>query len=154
MYNQSCIELGNIVDGEVLPIEDSCDQIFSHKLLGDGVMIKPSHGLIVAPCDGVVTMVYPTKHAIGLRLDNGCELLLHFGTDTVKLNGVGFEVLVKLNQRVKKGDLLWNADLEYIKSNSTNENILLVITKMEGNYNIEKKYGEIKRGVTILKISY
>lgn len=154
VYNQSYIELGNVVDGEVLPIEDSCDQIFSHKLLGDGVMIKPFHGLIVSPCDGVITMVYPTKHAIGLRLDNGCELLLHFGTDTVKLNGVGFEVLVKLNQRVKKGDLLWNADIEYIKSNSTSENILLVITKMEGNYNIEKKYGEIKRGVTILKISY
>lgn len=153
VYNQSCIELGNVVDGEVLPIEESCDQMFSHKLLGDGIMIKPYHGLIVSPCDGVVTMIYPTKHAIGLKLDNGCELLLHFGTDTVKLNGAGFEVLVKLNQRIKKGDLLWNADIEYIRSNSTSENILLVITKIEDNYKVEKKYGEIKRGVTVLKIS-
>lgn len=153
VYNQSCIELGNVVDGEVLPIEESCDQIFSHKLLGDGVMIKPYHGLIVSPCDGVVTMIYPAKHAIGIKLDNGCELLLHFGTDTVKLNGVGFEVLVKLNQRIKKGDLLWNADIEYIRSNSTSENILLVITKIDNNHKVEKKYGEIKRGVTILKIS-
>lgn len=153
VYNRSCIELGNVVDGEVLPIEESCDQMFSHKLLGDGIMIKPYHGLIVSPCDGVVTMIYPTKHAIGLKLDNGCELLLHFGTDTVKLNGAGFEVLVKLNQRIKKGDLLWNADIEYIRSNSTSENILLVITKIEDNYKVEKKYGEIKRGVTVLKIS-
>lgn len=153
VYNQSCIELGNVVDGEVLPIEESCDQMFSHKLLGDGIMIKPYHGLIVSPCDGVVTMIYPTKHAIGLKLDNGCELLLHFGTDTVKLNGAGFEVLVKLNQRIKKGDLLWNADIEYIRSNSTSENILLVITKIEDNYKVEKKYGEIKRGGTVLKIS-
>lgn len=153
VYNQSCIELGNVVDGEVLPIEESCDQMFSHKLLGDGIMIKPYHGLIVSPCDGVVTMIYPTKHAIGLKLDNGCELLLHFGTDTVKLNGAGFEVLVKLNQRIKKGDLLWNADIEYIRSNSTSENILLVITKIEDNYKVEKKYGEIKIGGTVLKIS-
>lgn len=152
VHNRSCIELGSVVDGETMPIEESCDQMFSHKLLGDGIMIKPYHGLIVSPCDAVVTMIYPTKHAIGLKMDNGCELLLHFGIDTVKLNGAGFEVLVKVNQRIKKGDLLWNADIEYIKSNSTSENILLVITKIEDNYRIEKEYGKIKRGMTVLKI--
>ena len=55
-------------------------------------MIKPFHGLIVAPCDGEITMIYPTKHAIGMKLDNGYELLIHFGTDTVNLNGTGFEI--------------------------------------------------------------
>ena len=102
LYNDKTFELGNVVDGEVLPIENACDQIFSHKLLGDGIMIKPYNGLIVSPCDGIVTMIYPTKHAIGLKLDNGIELLLHFGTNTVNLNGVGFELLVKLHQRVQK----------------------------------------------------
>lgn len=153
VYNQTCIELGNIVDGEVRPIEESSDQIFSNKLLGDGVMIKPYHGLVVAPCDGEITMIYPTKHAVGIKLDNGCELLLHFGTDTVNLSGTGFEVLVKLHQRIKKGDLIWNADLDYIREHATSEDILMVITKMDNELKIEKMYGEMKRGVTILKIS-
>ena len=152
VYNQSCIELGNVVDGEVMPIESSCDQIFSHKLMGDGVIIKPYNGLIVSPCNGVVTMIYPTKHAVGIRLDNGCELLLHFGTNTVNLNGRGFDVLVKINQRINKGDLILNADLEYIQENATSDQIVLVITKMEDGLKIEKNYGEMKRGVTILKI--
>lgn len=152
VYNQSCIELGNIVDGEVMPIESSCDQIFSHKLMGDGVIIKPHNGLIVSPCDGVVTMIYPTKHAVGIKLDNGCELLLHFGIDTVNLNGNGFEVLVKINQRINKGDLILNADLEYIREKATSDQVILVITKIEDNLKIEKNYGEMKRGTVILKI--
>lgn len=152
VYNQSCIELGNIVDGEVMPIESSCDQIFSHKLMGDGVIIKPHNGLIVSPCDGVVTMIYPTKHAVGIKLDNGCELLLHFGIDTVNLNGNGFEVLVKINQRINKGDLILNADLEYIREKATSDQVILVITKIGDNLKIEKNYGEMKRGTVILKI--
>ncbi len=152
LYHATTLELGNVVDGEVLPIEDASDQIFSHKLLGDGIMIKPYNGLIVSPCDGIVTMIYPTKHAIGIKLENGIELLLHFGTNTVNLNGVGFEILVKLNQKIQKGDVIWNADLEYIKENATDENILLIITKMEDNASLEKIYGDIKRGQTILKI--
>ncbi|MCI9630805.1 PTS transporter subunit IIABC [Thomasclavelia cocleata] len=152
VYNQSCIELGNIVDGEVMPIESSCDQIFSHKLMGDGVIIKPHNGLIVSPCDGVITMIYPTKHAVGIKLDNGCELLLHFGIDTVNLNGNGFEVLVKINQRINKGDLILNADLEYIREKATSDQVILVITKIVDNLKIEKNYGEMKRGTVILKI--
>ena len=143
------LELGNIVDGEVLPIEQAPDQIFSHKLLGDWVMIKP---LIVAPCDGEITMIYPTKHAIRMKLDNGYELLIHFGTDTVNLNGTGFEILVKLNQRVQKGDLIWNADLEYIKENALDESILLIFTNLSNDLKIEKEYGKIKSGSTIMKI--
>lgn len=150
--NQIFIELGNVVEGEVLAIEESCDQMFAHKLLGDGVMIKPSNGLIASPSDALVTMIYPTKHAIGLQLDNGLEILLHFGVDTVNLNGNGFEVLVNTGQRINKGDLLWNADLEYIIEQATNENILLVITKLPEHVTIKKRYGYINRGDVIIEI--
>lgn len=146
------IELENIVDGEVLPIEASCDHIFANKLLGDGIMIKPYNGFIVAPCDARVVMIYPTSHAIGLELDNGSELLLHFGCDTVNLKGEGFTVFVKVNQRIKRGDLLWNVDLPYIIEHSTSENILVVFTKIADNYKIEKKYGNLKRGEIILNV--
>lgn len=151
-YDILNMELGNIVDGEVMPIEASCDRIFSQKLIGDGVMIKPHNGLIVAPCDARVTMIYPTNHAIGLELDNGSELLIHFGTDTVKLNGQGFTIFVKLNQRIKKGDLLWNADIAYISEHATCENILMVFTKLGDTYKIDKTYGNSKRGANILTI--
>lgn len=146
------MELGNVVDGEVLAIEESCDPMFSHKLLGDGIMIKPDNGLIVAPCNGVITMVYPAKHALGLQMDNGMELLLHFGVDTVRLNGSGFEVLVNPGQRVAKGDILWNVDLEYVIEQATSENILLVITKQPKTLMMEKRYGHISRGDPIIEI--
>ena len=149
-YHTTDVEIGNIVDGEVLPIEDCCDDIFAHKLLGDGIMIRPIHGLVVAPCDGTISMIYPTKHALGIELENGVEILIHFGINTVKLNGQGFELLVKMNQKVKKGDLLWNADLNYIKENAIDDCLLMIITKGQGP--LEKNYGHKKSGETILKI--
>lgn len=146
-------ELGNIVDGEVVDIKETCDEMFANKLMGDGVLIKPYHGLIVSPCQGKVLMIYPTKHAIGLELENGCVLLLHFGIDTVHLAGQGFEVLVKENQIVQKGDPLWNADLNYIKKNATSEDILLVFTNLPEQFKIEKQYGRMKRGDSIIRIN-
>lgn len=150
VYHTTDVEIGNIVDGEVLPIEDCCDDIFAHKLLGDGIMIRPIHGLVVAPCDGTISMIYPTKHTLGIELENGVEILIHFGINTVKLNGQGFELLVKMNQKVKKGDLLWNADLNYIKENAIDDCLLMIITKGQGP--LEKNYGHKKSGETILKI--
>lgn len=146
------IELKNIVDGEVISIETARDAMFSNKILGDGVIIKPYHGLIVAPCNATITMIYPTKHAIGLQLENGCEVLLHFGIDTVHLAGQGFGLLVKENQRVQEGEPIWNCDLNYIKKNATSEDILLVFTNVPEQFTISKNYGRIKRGDTIIQI--
>ena len=140
------LQLCAIVEGEVCPIEHSCDTMFASKLLGDGIMIKPKNGLVVAPCDGMITMIYPTHHAIGIVCDNGCEILLHFGVDSVNLEGIGFDVFVKVKQRVKQQDLLWNADLQYIEKHATSSQINVVFTKISSHYEIEKKYGEMKRG--------
>lgn len=146
------ITLGAIVNGSVLEIESSCDTMFARKLIGDGVMVKPIDGLIVSPCEGIITMIYPAKHAIGMLLENGLELLLHFGTDTVSLNGEGFELFVSVGQRVHKGDLLWNADLKYIKEHATCENIMMVFTNITQEYKIEKYYGECTRESIIVKV--
>lgn len=75
-------------------------------MLGKGVAIEPTNGEIVSPVNGVVSTVFPTKHAIGLTSDEGVEILIHIGMDTVALNGEGFESFVKQNDRVRKGDLL------------------------------------------------
>ncbi|NBK97219.1 MAG: PTS glucose transporter subunit IIA, partial [Erysipelotrichia bacterium] len=145
------VTLQMMVEGECLPIEQAHDEIFSQKLLGDGIMIKPDNGLISAPCDAFVTMVYPSKHAIGLRLDNGCELLIHFGIDTVRLNGEGFELLVKSKQRIKCNDLLWQADLNYIKTHAISENLLIVVTSKD-EYSLKKTYGRLERKLAMLEI--
>lgn len=152
LENKDVFELGCVADGEVLPIEEAPDTMFSHKLMGDGIMIRPSDGLVVAPCDGVVSMIYPAKHAIGLTIDENTQLMLHFGVDTVKLNGQGFELLVKVNQKVHAGDVLWNADLAYIKANAVDESIMCVFTKLKENVTLEKKYGKMKRQDIMMKV--
>lgn len=144
------IELKNIVDGEVRPISEACDEIFSRKIMGDGIMIIPHQELIVAPCKAKVSMVFPTGHAIGLKLENGCEILLHFGVNTVGLNGVGFEILVENEQLIDCGTPIWKVDLEYIKKNAISENIMMIFTALPDNIEIVKKYGVKRAGETIL----
>ena len=92
------------VSGKVIPITEVADSVFSSKALGDGVAIEPSGQTITAPCDGTISMLAEgSNHAIGMTLNNGAELLLHIGLDTVSLNGEGFEVLVQADEEVKEG---------------------------------------------------
>ena len=146
------LELECLVNGEVMPIEDATDSMFAHKLMGDGIMIRPCDGVVVAPCDGVISMIYPTKHAIGITIDDNTQILIHFGTDSAKLNGKGFELLVKPNQKVNAGDVLWNADLKYIKDNALDENIIVVFTKIKDGAEIEKKYGKMQCHDMMLRV--
>lgn len=104
------------VKGEIKTLEAVNDEIFSKKVLGDGVAILPSEGKVYAPFDGTIKMVFETKHAIGMESEQGTELLLHVGLDTVQLNGKYYEAYVKAGDRVKKGDLLLSFDYEAIKA--------------------------------------
>lgn len=131
----------SVGNGEVLPIEEALDPIFSSKLIGDGVMMRLQNGLALCPCEGKITMIYPSKHAIGITLDEDTQLLLHFGIDTAKLNGQGFELLVGLNQQVHVGDALWNADLKFIHENAIDDCLFMVFTQVKENAQIEKYYG-------------
>lgn len=131
----------SVGNGEVLPIEEALDPIFSSKLIGDGVMMRLQNGLVLCPCEGKITMIYSSKHAIGITLDEDTQLLLHFGIDTAKLNGQGFELLVGLNQQVHVGDALWNADLKFIHENAIDDCLFMVFTQVKENAQIEKYYG-------------
>lgn len=92
--------------GKVVPITDVPDSVFSEKMMGDGCAIIPEDGKVYAPDNCVVKMVAPTKHAVGLVTDDGIEILIHFGLDTVQYQGEGFTWHVKEGQTVEKGDLL------------------------------------------------
>ena len=90
------------ISGKTVSLDDVPDKVFSERLLGDGVAILPEDGRIFSPTDGVISSVAETKHAYGISSDDGTEILIHFGLETVELKGEGFEPLVKSGDRVKK----------------------------------------------------
>ena len=124
------------VKGEVFPITESSDQTFSQKILGDGVVVKPSDDLVkvTAPCNGKIGFVYPGGHALGLELEDGTGILIHCGVDTVNLNGEGFSIRTEEGKSVKAGDILLEFDKSFIeKKGYSSEVIMLVSEKKEEN---------------------
>ena len=121
-------EVHSVADGEVINIEDVKDPVFSQKMMGDGFAVEPENGHIVSPVAGKVTSVFPTKHALGLVTDNGLEVLVHIGLDTVSLEGKPFEVKVSEGQTVAAGDLLVEADLDAIRAAGRESSTIVVFT--------------------------
>lgn len=120
-------QIFGISSGEVLPLKKVNDPIFAKQMMGKGIAIQPEIGEIYAPFDGTVVSILPSKHAISLRSINGCELLIHIGIDTVKLNGVFFEPLIRENDSVKSGDLIMRFNLNGIKQSGYDPVIPVVI---------------------------
>jgi glucose-specific phosphotransferase system IIBC component len=134
------------LSGEVLPLSEVPDQVFSQKMMGDGFAIMPTEGIVVSPVDGKIVNVFPTKHAIGIESTNGREILIHFGIDTVKLNGEGFEALVAQGDEVKKGQELLKVDLEYVKNNAPSIITPIIFTNLQPNEYVKiEKQGKISK---------
>lgn len=114
--NEKSLTLGAYMKGRVIPLKEVKDDAFASEALGKGIAIEPSEGSLYAPADGVIETIFDTKHAMGMTADDGAELLLHIGIDTVKLGGKYFETLVLPEQRVKKGELLANFDPDAIRA--------------------------------------
>ena len=141
------VELSAYLSGEVIPIEEVPDQVFSEKVLGDGLAIEPTDSVLLAPADGEITVVNEgTYHACGILLDNGAEILLHIGLDTVSMNGDGFTPFVKEGQRVKRGDKLIAFDPEKIQAAGHPCVTVLVVTD-DGEQPIQFQTGKtVKAG--------
>ncbi|AIE58796.1 glucose-specific PTS transporter subunit IIBC [Bacillus methanolicus] len=132
------------IKGEIKPITEVPDAVFSGKMMGDGFAIVPAEGIVVSPVDGKIVNLFPTKHAIGLLSDSGREILIHFGIDTVNLKGEGFEALVSENDRVQKGQPLLKVDLEHIKNNAKSTITPIVFTNLaEGEKIVINKTGNV-----------
>ncbi|AMG60739.1 PTS glucose transporter subunit IIA [Staphylococcus lugdunensis] len=125
------IEIYAPLTGEYVKIEDIPDPVFAQKMMGEGFGINPTEGEVVSPIEGKVDNVFPTKHAIGLKADNGLELLVHIGLDTVQLDGEGFEVLVNSGDTVQVGDPLVKFNLEYISNNAKSVISPVIITNTD-----------------------
>lgn len=108
------VDIFRYAQGEIVTLENVPDPVFSQKMMGDGLAISVTESAIVSPVDGTVTMVFPTKHALGITTSEGVEILLHIGIDTVQLKGEGFEVLVTEGDVVHVGDALMSIDVDKI----------------------------------------
>ncbi|MCE4969842.1 MULTISPECIES: glucose-specific PTS transporter subunit IIBC [Staphylococcus] len=117
------------LEGTYVPLSEVPDQVFREKMMGDGIAIQPSKGEVRAPFSGKVQMFFPTKHAIGLVSNEGVELLIHVGLETVKLNGEGFTMHVEEGQTIQPGDVLLTFDLDYIRENAKSDITPIIVTQ-------------------------
>ncbi len=123
-------ELKAFLSGEVVPIEKVPEEVFSKKILGEGLAIVPTDNIVKSPVSAEISLVMTdSKHACGLRLTNGMELLIHVGLDTVDMNGDGFELFIKEGSKVRVGDPLIKFDPEKIKAAGHSPITILVITE-------------------------
>lgn len=116
------------ISGKAESIKNVSDKVFSSEMMGKGIAIIPNSMNVVAPVDGIVTVAYPTGHAYGLKSDNGAEILIHLGINTVNLNGKGFSTKVKQGQRVKKGDILGTYDYQEVAKKGYDNTVMVIIT--------------------------
>ena len=125
-------ELYAPMKGEVLDVSKSADPAFASKAMGEGVAINPSEGVIYAPADGIISLIFPTKHAMGITLNSGVELLIHAGIDTVKMEGKGFETFVETGVKVKKGDKLLSFDMDLVKEKGYQTQTMFLVADAKG----------------------
>lgn len=119
------------LDGEVIELEKVNDPVFSEKTMGDGFAVIPTDGVIKAPFSGKVELVFPTKHAIGLKSTSGVEVLIHIGINTVELNGNYFDLAVKAGDDIQKGQRIGSVDIEGIQSEGYDPTTILVVTNLD-----------------------
>lgn len=151
--NGKTITLYSHMNGTAVKLEDVEDDVFSQKILGEGAAVEPSEGKLYAPCDGKIDSVFDTKHAVNMVSDDGVEILLHIGIDTVKLGGQYFEAHVSDGQEVKKGDLLISFDMDKIKAAGYKVTTPIIIGNTDDYASVEPAAeNSISAGDIILKI--
>lgn len=136
--------------GTAITLAEVPDPIFVEKILGDGIAIIPEDGKIVSPVDGVVSKVAETGHAYGITTEDGVEVMVHVGLETVALNGACFQIHIKEGDKVKAGDLIAEADLEFIKETGRSSITPVIIgSGLEGR-ELECTEGKVQAGETVL----
>ncbi|CCL35385.1 TPA: beta-glucoside-specific PTS transporter subunit IIABC [Clostridioides difficile] len=150
--NSRTISIGNVAKGQVIALGEVNDKAFSSGALGKGVGIIPSESksTVISPVDGTITIVFPTKHAYGIVTDEGLEILIHIGIDTVNLDGKFFESLVTQNQRVKKGDALAVFESDKIIEEGFDSTIITVVTNTSDYLDVISSNDESEELLTVI----
>lgn len=137
--------------GKVIPLKEIPDQVFSQGILGPGCGIDPVSETVTAPFDGEITIVADTKHSVGMTSTDGLELLIHVGMDTVDMNGKGFHMYVKVGQRVKKGERLFDFSLKEIRAAGHSPVTAVVLCSGCDGMVLEQTYSEIRSGDVLIR---
>lgn len=146
------VKLYSPTDGTGVQIEEVADPVFAGKMLGDGFAVIPKSEYICAPCDGELMQVFPTNHAFGIVTEEGLEILVHIGIDTVDLKGEGFTRLKEQGISVKKGDPVVKVDLEALKAKEVITDTMVVITNMDKVAKIQSSIGEYVTGESVSEV--
>lgn len=146
------VEIFAPLSGDIVNIEDVPDVVFSEKIVGDGIAIRPNGNKMVAPVDGVIGKIFETNHAFSMESADGIELFVHFGIDTVELKGEGFTRIAEEGQQVKRGDTIIEFDLELLESKAKSVLTPVVISNMDEISHIEKKSGEVVAGDSVVLV--
>ena len=145
MWFKKKTEFISPITGTLLPLSQVNDPTFAEGMMGPGFAIIPKESELYAPCNGIIKMIFPTKHAIGIQCADGKELLLHIGIDTVALNGEGFTVHVAQGDRIKAGDKLMTIDLPFIKEKGY-DSVIICALPNESDFTISNLPKEIHKG--------
>lgn len=146
-------EIVSPMNGTSIPISEVEDDAFSQKMLGDGVAVIPDGGEVVSPVDGEIIQVFDTLHAYGVRSDDGAEILIHIGINTVELKGKGFKSFVGNGQKVRKGDKIAEVDINLLKENGYLLQTPVILTNIDSVKDIKCNIGKAESGRTVI-ISY
>lgn len=152
--NAKTISLKAVEDGRTIPMDEVNDQTFAQELLGPGIAIVPSNGTVVSPINGTIATVMDTKHAVCIQGEDGLELIVHAGLDTVELNGKYYQTYKEIGDQVKAGDVLLEFDLEEITKAGYDVTTPIVITNL-GDYKITKCLTgqQVKAGEELIQLT-
>lgn len=137
-----------VCTGTVSVLDNIADDVFSQRLLGDGFAQSPEDGVVRAPADGIIAGIADTKHAYCIDTNDGAQVLVHIGIDTVKLKGEGFSPKVEKGSRVRAGEILAEVDMDMIKEKGFDNSVITLITNVDAVKGIEIKEGRAQGGVT------
>ena len=138
--------------GWVGPLSEAPDPVFAEKMMGDGVLLDPTSGVLCAPCDGVVVAIARTNHAVTVKANNGAEILMHIGIDTVALKGIGFTVVVEVGQSVKAGQFLVSYDLNDLAHQAKSVVTPIIISNSDAFEVVNRKTGYVVKGDVIFEL--
>lgn len=144
-------EIVSPCNGNVHSLSDSKDPVFSTGMIGPGCFISPETDYVYSPVDGTVEMVFPTKHAIGLKTDSGIEVMVHMGVDTVQLGGSCFDVVVSQGDKIRKGDLLATARFEAILAAGYDTDVFVILTNRQLG-DIRVYFGTCRHGELLMDV--
>ena len=152
--NAKTISLKAVEDGRTIPMDEVNDQTFAQELLGPGIAIVPSNGTVVSPINGTIATVMDTKHAVCIQGEDGLELIVHAGLDTVELNGKYYQTYKEIGDQVKAGDVLLEFDLGEITKAGYDVTTPIVITNL-GDYKITKCLTgqQVKAGEEVIQLT-